>query len=146
MEQRKQIDPEIARSLVQTALLAIWERQYDRANDILHGLSSFKSDWLPLAYAYTLLYQALGQTERAVEVLQRALREQPDNDMVKSLLGYVLQQDARSGWRELLHEVITNDADANAVELAQHLLQSDGRGVAHRDHSATVAPIGAIRA
>jgi tetratricopeptide (TPR) repeat protein len=127
VDQRREIDLEVIRNLVQSALLAIWEQDYARAEIILDGLYAWDKDLVQITYAYTLLYQARGQMEYAIDLLRSTARAQPDNDMAKSLLGFMLQQDGRGGWRELLQQVVANAADAPAIELAQHLLQADNR-------------------
>jgi lipopolysaccharide biosynthesis regulator YciM len=146
MDQHPEIDVEIIRSLVQTGLLAIWERDYALAETILHGLSVYKSDLVQVTYSYTLLYQALGQTDQAIALLRKTAREQPGNDMAKSLLGFMLRQDARGGWRELLQQVVANAADAPAMELAKHLLQDESAPLRAPSTSAVNSPLDLIRA
>jgi lipopolysaccharide biosynthesis regulator YciM len=146
MDQRPEIDVEITRSLVQTGLLAIWERDYAQAEAILHGLSAYRSDLVQVTYSYTLLYQALGQTDQAIELLRKTTCEQPGNDMAKSLLGFMLRQDARSGWRELLQQVIANESDEPAMELAKHLLQDESGPPRAPSTVAVNSPLDMIRA
>jgi hypothetical protein len=146
MDDRPEIDLEVIKSLVQTSLVAIWERDYAQAEAILHGISLWNPHLAEVSYGYALLYQARGETTSAIDVLLETTRRHPGNDMAKSLLGFVLHQDGRGGWRELLQQVLANASDAAAIELAKTLLHGESRSMPAPNAAAVNSPLDMIRA
>jgi tetratricopeptide (TPR) repeat protein len=125
MATRYDVDLRITRLLLQVGLMCARLGQFADAQQIIGAVKAFRDD-LPhpgSALALSLLYQ--GRYADAQAELEQVLRNYPDHQLAKALLGLVYREIGRTDWRDVLQEVVEDGRDEWAMGLAEKSLQSD---------------------
>ena len=118
------IEPEEARLLLNTALMAIGGNRFQSADKILSALERFRPNSPELAVARATLWISMQDFQSAVEYIDRiGLVRFPDSAMLQAFKGMAyLRMDQRREAEAPLRIAANQTADPQAAQLAKDLL------------------------
>jgi tetratricopeptide (TPR) repeat protein len=132
MARKLGIDVAVVRLLLEVSIMCSQLGRYDQARSIGAALARFRSD-LPqprTVIGASLMWQ--GQLPEALRELEATLREFPNCQLTKALLGMAYGRAGRAGGERLLKEVIDDGRDEWAIRFAREALGFDYRGAPAR--------------
>ncbi len=119
----KDVPQEVLILMAGSTLMACGKGLVDQAQIITDGLTPLFSNYVFVSVARCVADLASGRKAEALQVLERAVKLHPRDDILLCICASVRKELGGADWRSLLQCVIDRGEDADAVREAEELLE-----------------------
>jgi hypothetical protein len=121
-----------ARLMAQVAMLGIKVHLFDDAQHIVDGLAPVFGDYACVGMSVATLSIALGRHREALDLIDTLARNFPAVSAIRAVQAMLKNELGLSGWQALAEQVLADNDDQLAVEMATQLLRDVPRPGARR--------------